>query len=179
MRRLLSAYLGIEARAIEIAYGHRGKPFLVTARGASGLQFSVSHTQAAAIFAFGRFALGVDIEGRRRIRNLEALASRFLAPGELEALRPLTAKQQEVAFRKCWTRKEAYAKALGEGIAMGFRSFEVTVATGRETAVLGPDGAPNSEWSIRDLYPETGIAGAVAVNQPDCLLWCWRLVTPD
>ena len=135
----------------------------------------MSHTRTAAVLAFGRSPLGVDIEGRRGIPNLEALARRFLAPGEIEALLSLPATEKEEAFLHCWTRKEAYAKALGEGIAMGFRNFEVTVATGRETALLGPDGNPDPRWAIRDLYPASGVAGALAVNRPDCLLWCWQL----
>ena len=175
LRRLLSAYLGIEASVIQISYGHRGKPILAASHAASGLHFSVSHTRAAAIFAFGPSPLGVDIERRRAIQNLKALARRFLAPGEIEALRSLPATQKEEAFLTCWTRKEAYAKALGEGIAMGFRNFEVAVATRYGSALLGTDGKPDPDWAIRDLQPATGIAGALAVSQPNCLLWCWQL----
>ena len=175
LRKLLSAYLGVEPRAIKFAYGQRGKPVLAKRHSARNLHFSVSHTQTAAVFAFGRSALGVDIEGQRGIPNLEALARRFLAIGEIKALRSLPETEKEEAFLNCWTRKEAYAKALGEGIAMGFRNFEVTVSTGRGTALLGPDGNPDPSWAIRDLYPASGIAGALAVNRPDCLLWCWQL----
>lgn len=178
LRRVLSSYLGAEAGSIEFAYGARGKPRLAGEHASSGLHFNVSHTIDRAIIAVGGSPLGIDIESPRKIRDIDALAAHFFASGEILALRSLPASQREQAFRRCWTRKEAYAKALGGGIAMGLRSFEVAVTPNRGTALLGQDGRPDPHWTIRELYPEPGLVGTLAINQPDCLLWCWK-VTPS
>ena len=175
LRRVLSAYTGVGAASIRFAYGARGKPRLVPERAIPGLHFSVSHASDRAIIAVGRSTLGVDIENRRAVRDVDGLASRFLAPREVQALRRVPAARREQAFLRLWTQKEAYAKALGEGIAMGFRSFDIAVKPSQGAVLLGRDGNPDRGWTIRDLIPEPGMVGSLAVSRPGCALWCWKL----
>lgn len=177
LRRVLSSYSGIDAACFRFAYGPRGKPRLAPEHAASELHFSVSHSGDWAVIAVGRSPLGIDIEARRTVRDVDALASRFLAPGEARALRCVPALHREPVFLRFWARKEAYAKALGEGIAIGFRTFDLAVSPTSGTVLLGRDGAPDPEWILRDLSPGPGLVGALAVRQPDCTLWCWKLAT--
>ena len=174
LRRLLAAYLGGPARRIAFSYGRRGKPRLAGVHSRSGLHFNMAHTAGHAIVAVGLARIGVDLEARRVLRNPLALAERFFAPAEARALREVPPAAQAAAALRFWTRKEAYAKAVGGGIAMGLRSFELRAAPGLETAVLGPDGRPDPDWTLRDLHPSGGLSGALAVNQPDCALLCWQ-----
>ncbi len=175
LRRVLSWYLGTGPGDIEFDYGPKGKPRLAGEHASSGFHFSVSHTRDRAIIGIGRSPLGIDIESRRTIRDIGALAARFFAPGEARALHCVPAPQRELAFLRYWTRKEAYAKATGDGIAMGLRNFEVASIPSRGLVLLGRDGNPDHGWTIRELHPEPGLVGALAMSQPDCSLWCWKV----
>lgn len=178
LRRLLAAYLGGKAQRIAFSYGPHGKPRLAGAHSRSGVHFNMAHTADHAIVAVGLARLGVDIEARRALPDPLALADRFFAPGEARALRNVPPSGQADAVMRIWTRKEAYAKATGGGIAMGLRSFEITCDPRIETALLGENGLREPAWTVRDLLPGDGLFGALAVNQPECALLCWRAELP-
>ena len=178
LRRVLAAYLGGKARQIAFSYGPQGKPGLAGTHSRSGLHFNMSHTANSAIVAVGHARLGVDLEARRALRDPAALARRFFAPSEARALCAVPPSDQSRAVLRFWTRKEAYAKAVGGGIATGLRSFELQAVPGLATALLGPDGLPDPDWTLRDLFPRHGLLGSLAVNQPDCARLCWRAEPP-
>ena len=174
LRAILSRYLETAPSAVPFGYDTHGKPRLAGAF-RRRLRFNVSHAHGLALYAVSADReLGVDIEwtGRR----LEAgIAERFFAPREVATLRALPPHQQRDAFFACWTRKEAYVKARGEGLTLALDQFEVSLAPGEPAALLRVQGDPDEarRWSLQELTPGPGYAAAFAVEGRDWGLQCW------
>ena len=179
LRNLLASYLSTEAKSIEFSYAERGKPRLAGRHSDHGMHFNVSHSQHRALFAFGRAPLGVDLETIRPLRDMDGLAGRFLSHGECKTLNELPVPLRRRAFFACWTRKEAYVKAVGTGIGLPLRSFDVTLSPGSVPALLGENGERDPNWTLLHLEPEEGVVAALAVGRPKCSVRCWRLESPN
>lgn len=119
IREMASRQLGTAPEKLDIAVGKYGKPFIT---GFEGYDFSVSHSGGAVAFAGGFSAVGADIE-LLRPRRVNA-SERFFAANELEFIK--SHGNTDEAFFEIWTKKEAYSKMLGKGLAAGFGSFDVT-----------------------------------------------------
>jgi 4'-phosphopantetheinyl transferase len=118
LRAVLGAYLGQSPRTIHFQYGPNGKPGLQP-RSRPVLYFNLTHSEEFAVYAFSRDCeLGVDLECLREIGNAEDIASRFFSPDECADLLSLNPDQRKEAFFNCWTRKEAYLKAVGDGLSV-------------------------------------------------------------
>ena len=75
--------------------------------------------------------------------------------------------ERTAAFHRVWTRKEAWLKARGLGIAIPLDSFEVSHAAGdARLLATRPDPAAAARWSLRDIDPGPGFAGCVAAEGP-------------
>jgi 4'-phosphopantetheinyl transferase len=177
LRALLARYTGIPADQIAFSYNVHGKPLLEPAAGRPSLHFNTSHSGDFAVFAFtnaGR--VGVDIEQVRtgNERWLE-IARRFFAPGEADRLESWPEHERALGFFTCWTRKEAFVKARGDGIFAGLSSFEVTAAHGEGARLVRVDGDPDApnRWWLRSIAAIPGYAAAVAVEANDCELLCF------
>lgn len=171
LRALLGAYLGIPAAAVRFAYGERGKPFLAAGEtipaGAGDLCFNLSNSHELALVGFVRGQeIGVDVEHLKPMSDLEQIAERFFSESERMALRQLPAERKEEGFFNCWTRKEAYLKAVGEGLAARLDSFDVTLIPGEPPRMLTLEGdAVRAErWSFQHFVPESGYLGALAIE---------------
>ena len=178
LRALLGGYLRLPPETVEFQFNAHGKPSLPTTHPHSRLRFNVSHSHGLALFAFAREReLGVDIEKIRLDRPADKIAARFFAPAETARLRSLPSAQQAQAFFECWTRKEAYIKARGEGLSLPLDSFEIGFGPGIPPSLLGARDEPDAagRWRLFDLQPFPGFAGALAVERPPCRLRCWRL----
>lgn len=171
LRALLSRYLDRPPEALRFIYGEHGKPALDE----GSLHFNVSHSRALALYALARERqVGVDIEYMRKKVAREQIAERFFAPQEVAALQATAAELQEAAFFKCWTRKEAYLKARGDGISLPLDSF--VVALGEEAALLRYEGDPGevARWSLRGVDPGPGYAAALCAEGNDWQLRCYQ-----
>jgi 4'-phosphopantetheinyl transferase len=158
LRRVLARYLGAgEPAAIAFAYGEHGKPSLA----GGGLSFNLSHTGERLVVAIAREgALGVDVERVSRCTSPLVLADRYFAAAAPARLRAVPAPGRAGAFAALWTAKEAYAKALGRGLPLPLRDFEVigelaAPAIGRTAA---EDPRAPGDWVL-----------AQAAVAPDCL----------
>lgn len=164
LRKLLGAYTDSPPGALRFAYGAYGKPELV----GGGLAFNVSHSHDAAVFAVARSGeVGVDIEAfDPRPRDRE-VAERFFSPAEVRSLLALSPEEQPRAFLACWTRKEAFIKARGDGLSLSLQDFDVTFAPGDEPAVLRTawSATEPTEWQLCDLSVGCdGYLAALAVH---------------
>jgi 4'-phosphopantetheinyl transferase len=162
LRTLLSRYTGVPAQTLEFAYNGFGKPELA----GSDVCFNLSHSHGIALAAVTRGrAIGVDIERIREEVMRERIAERFFSPAEARALAALPPGQQAQAFFNCWTRKEAWIKARGQGLSIALDSFEVTLAPGEPARLVAtrPDADEAGRWSLRALECEPGFAAALAV----------------
>ena len=134
LRRMLGHGTGIAPAAIRFDHGAQGKPRLAdqTSVQGGGLDFNLSHSGPLALLALSDGAqIGVDIELPREMPDLLAIARRNFAPAEFRAMTAWPEHSRADAFLACWTRKEAFVKALGSGLSMPLADFEVS---------LDPDG---------------------------------------
>jgi 4'-phosphopantetheinyl transferase len=165
LRALLAGYLDVTAAALAFAYGPHGKPALDGGRAVLG--FNLSHSGEVAVVAVGwDRALGVDVELWRPLPDLAALAARSFAPRELAVLDALLETERPEAFFRCWTRKEAFIKATGEGLAHPLDAFTVSLAPGEPARFLDIDGDPAAlaRWTLHELRPPAGYTGALVVE---------------
>ena len=136
MRDLVASYLGGSARQVEFDYGAQGKPFVAD----TTLSFNVAHSGRCALFAFAPgFEVGVDVELLDHARrDDELVAERFFSPhGGRDARAPTDEAARPEAFLRCWTRKEAFIKARGEGLSLPLQDFDVDLRRlARRPAIL-------------------------------------------
>jgi 4'-phosphopantetheinyl transferase len=164
LRLILAAYTGCAPAELPIVIDARGKPMLDLA---DAPFFNLSHTNALALVAVSRAAaVGVDVETIRPAPRLDDLAARFFARGETAALRALPAAQRLDAFYACWTRKEAFVKAEGSGIANALSGFEVSVAPDEPARILSikGDAAAEQTRTLHAFRPAPDAWGSVCVG---------------
>jgi len=162
LRAILAAYLNREPGSLVFTYGAQGKPAL----DGGGADFNLSHTHEQALCAvtLGR-AVGVDVESLRAMGDAERIIERFFSPREQADFLALSAADRPAAFFRAWTRKEAFLKATGTGLATQLDSFDVTLGPGEPPALLrvGDDPSEPGRWSLLDLDAGPGYAAALAV----------------
>jgi len=166
LRMLLGQYLGVSPAELAFTYSAYGKPAIGVPAMAS-LHFNVSHTDGMAVFGFTwNRRVGIDIEKPRENVKVEELAERFFSVAEKQALREVPPENRREAFFRCWTRKEAYIKAIGEGLSHPLHQFDVSLAPGELRALLcaRPDASEASRWVLRDVPITPGYISAVAVE---------------
>lgn len=168
VRVVLAAYLDRAPESLVFETGPRGKPHL---RGV-GLSFNLSHSHDAIVLAVAQgLVLGVDVERLRRLEDRDGLVGRFFSAREQAAFAALPVGDRDEAFFRLWTRKEAYIKALGDGLSCPLDSFSVSCDT--QARILEP-ALPR--WSLHHLEPWTCYVGALAVEHPAPLLRIRRLM---
>ncbi len=179
LRTLLAAYLGTRPEAVRFTYGPRGKPFLAPDLDDSGLQFNLSNSDELALAGFVRGReIGVDVEFLRPMKDCEEIAERFFSESERQVLRTIPFPAKQEAFFNCWTRKEAYLKAVGEGLAAPLDSFDVTLAFGEPPRMLtlNGDAGRAATWFFHHLRPAEEYVGAVAIEGGTWEVRTWELI---
>ncbi|CAG4882932.1 putative 4'-phosphopantetheinyl transferase HetI [Georgfuchsia toluolica] len=167
LRRLLGTRLQVRPEAVEFVYGESGKPALAQPFADSELHFSVTHADDFAAYAFSRGCeIGVDIEAVRIMPEAATLAAQFFSQRENAAYRALDACDQPLGFFNCWTRKEAFVKALGIGLGYPLDSFDVSLAPDEPARFLRVDNLLGKAcgWTLHSLAPSPGLIGAVVVR---------------
>ncbi|MGH9874027.1 MAG: 4'-phosphopantetheinyl transferase family protein [Pyrinomonadaceae bacterium] len=166
LRKLLAAYLNVGAGELQFSYAEKGKPALDESQRTS-LNFNVAHSYGLAIYAFAcNREVGVDLEFIREDLANEDIAERFFSQAEIDSLRELPAQLRKQAFFDCWTRKEAYIKARGDGLSMPLDEFDVSLRPGEAAALLRNHKKPNevTRWSMQSLCVPDGYVAALVVS---------------
>jgi len=177
LRAILGGYLNRPPECLSFCYNSHGKPALAGESDGDAIRFSVSHSYGVALYAVTRGReVGIDIERIRFDLEVAEIAERFFSRREVAMLRTLPSEVQRQAFFRCWTRKEAYIKARGEGLSLPLDQFDVSLAPGEPAAVLGtqPDPSEASRWSLQELAAGPGYEAALAVEGQDWRLSCWQ-----
>ena len=171
LRTILARYLGLAPGLLRFRANERHKPELDGAAARSGIRFNASHSGDLAVYAIAvREHIGVDVEAVRPIFDAQHIAQRFFSPLEREVLSAIPAARRSLAFLHCWTRKEAFVKALGEGLHYPLHNFDVSLAPGEPAALLrvGRDLDAGRRWAMDSFYPCSGHVAALVVAGPAC-----------
>jgi len=180
LRLILARYLDAKPNELEFSYTRYGKPSLVSRGREEGLSFNLSHSGKLALVGLARGRdIGIDIELIREDFAGEQIAERFFSAREVACFRSIPEDRRAQSFFSCWTRKEAYIKARGEGLSMPLDKFDVAFAPGEAAALLDTRIDPREveRWSLHDIGIDAGYAAALAVEGRDLRLDFFRL--PD
>lgn len=178
LREVIGRYLRLNPAEIRFERLASGQPRIQCPPGGPALEFSVAKSEGLAVFAFRlEQALGVDVERVREGVDVEGIAASQFAAEEAARLMGLAAGLRRQAFFECWTRKEAYVKARGVGLALGLDRFAVTCGPGALPALLRvePRAPAPSEWEVIPFEPAEGWTGALITRRPLTALVGWRL----
>jgi 4'-phosphopantetheinyl transferase len=182
LRELLGRYLRIEPGRIGFVYKASGKPDLAPELG-SRLAFNLSHSADLALIAIATAGnLGVDLEYVRWQPDYADIAQRFFSAAEIDYLTAVPGHLYPEAFFSCWTKKEAYLKACGEGLAIPLNSFCVPPTanpphTVADVCVAANGLVPAKRWSFYVLRPAPGYVGALAIEGTGWRMsqWQWKM----
>lgn len=163
LRELLATYLQVSPHTLRFEQNRHGKPFLVSDCSMQ-LRFNLSHSGDLALIAVthGR-DVGIDVERIRSMPLWQQISERFFTAAESAGLRSMAPEQREQAFFEHWVAKEAFVKAIGQGVSFGLDRFELPALAD------GPLSVGAGEWSLMRLRPGRGYAGAVAAAGTDWL----------
>ena len=180
LRTILAQYLGLSAKALAFVYGEKGKPALASHVNTRRLQFNLSHSHDRALLGVTiGSTLGVDIERINLEFGTDEIATHFFSSFEVDTLLAVPKPERGATFFSCWTRKEAYIKAVGEGLSLPLDSFDVAFGPRVEAALLRVEAAPDapSRWRMYNVPAPEGYAAAMAVEGAEHKLrqreWEW------
>jgi 4'-phosphopantetheinyl transferase len=176
LRCILATYARCEPDVLVFREGPQGKPAL--AWPVEDIPFNLTHTGGLALVAIaGSGRVGIDAETVRSEIEVEDLSRRFFAPAEAAEILALSPDAQLAAFFACWTRKEAFVKALGGGLSVPLDRFQVSVRGDEPARLLWVDGEESELWSMLDIG-EPGVAAALVVEGPTPVLQRVNFVPP-
>ena len=177
LRQILAKYLALPATELQFEYSGHGKPSLHP-KLLCGVNFNLAHSGDLAVVAVTKApSIGIDLEVIRPLEDRQAIARRYFSLAEQQAFFSLLPEGQSAAFFRCWTRKEAYLKACGQGLSRALDSFDVSLDAPSlgaiELVTEAParllrdalDVAAPDHWHLEHLEPLPGYVGACAVAQ--------------
>jgi 4'-phosphopantetheinyl transferase len=160
LRALLGRYLAVQPDQVAFTYGPNGKPTLDPSFVSARLHFNASHSNDLALFAVASDReVGVDLEWIRPMADMLSIAEHHFSNAEQATLISANPAERLETFFSCWTRKEAFVKATGEGLSRPLDAIDVSIVRG---------------WSVRHLVPAPNFTGAVAAAGEGWTLRCWQ-----
>lgn len=160
-------YLGCDPRALEFDTNPYGKPFLSGKGHAKDLSFNVSDSNEMALLAVCiKSEIGIDVEFVRSVPDADQISAQFFSQGEHIEYKKLYGAKKQEAFFNCWTRKEAFIKAIGKGLSYPLKQVEVSVVPGDQVRVISISGDADKakHWSLVSMVPAPGYLAAIAVR---------------
>jgi 4'-phosphopantetheinyl transferase len=156
LRELLGRYLNCSPRNLKFTAAKYGKLSLPEY---PHLRFNVSHSHGLALYGFTLDReLGIDVEKIRPEFTGEDIAARYFSMSEQNELKKIPEEFRPLAFFLCWTRKEAYVKAHGDGLQIPLDSFDVSLTPGQPATLHSAD---DQRWSLQSFLPAANFAAAV------------------
>jgi 4'-phosphopantetheinyl transferase len=193
LRLLLSQYLNVPPAGMTYSLTAHGKPHLSD----SDLRFNLSRRDGLALIAFAQGReIGIDVELVRQDLDLFEIAEVSFSESELTAWKGLPQAEQAAGFYNCWTRKEAFIKAIGEGFSFPLKQFDVSLTPGDPAQLLAlrrdestsppwergrprpqsDEITPADHWTLQNVPVPDGYAAALAFEAPTAEVTChdWR-----
>ncbi|MDX6306548.1 MAG: 4-phosphopantetheinyl transferase [Blastocatellia bacterium] len=175
LRLLLSQYLNVSPTVLTFSKTAHGKPALANGQSHSGLHFNLSRRDGLALVAIARNReIGIDVELIQAGLPFFEIANVSFSENELAILQSLPESQQAAGFYNCWTRKEAYVKARGEGFSFPLKQFDVSLTPGAAAKLLEVRGC-NTEvdrWTLQELSAGDGYVAALMFEGPGATVTC-------
>jgi len=180
LRLLLGHSLNCRPQAVEFDYGPRGKPSL---HRESRIRFNMAHSGQLALYAFTLDVdIGVDVEEMRDVPEIEQIAAHYFCEAEAAELKAIGGgKPATQAFFRCWTRKEAYIKAVGDGLYMPLDQFQVTLSEDAPSKFvhIGNDPSLAGRWTLQHLDPAPNYVGALAYQDAPRTIHLHQPLSPE
>jgi 4'-phosphopantetheinyl transferase len=177
LRQIVGRYADLPPEEVALVYGPRGKPYLAGPRGPRDVRFNLSHSGDLLLLAVaaGR-EVGVDVERIRADIVDDAMARTSFSAREVAAFRALPRAERVRGFFDCWSRKEAFIKATGEGVSYGLQAFDVSLGPTEEPRLLASRRDPMLavRWTLRALPPLPGYAAALVAGGRGFAVRCFR-----
>lgn len=177
LRCLLAAYMDEHPAQIRFNVGKNGKPHL-DMPGGTDLSFNLSHSGDMVVYAFAwKHPVGVDIEYMQEQPELHALARYVMCKQEVDVFSSLAPDKQPSAFYTLWTRKEAYLKAIGTGLALPPNEIEVSFVGADPPKLIHAKGELSPQrWHICCLEISPSYAGALVTDIKPCAIFYRPLI---
>jgi 4'-phosphopantetheinyl transferase len=182
LRLILCRYIAAEPSQLRFTYGPYGKPVLLDKGEECSLRFNLSHLADLALYAISdKREVGIDVESLNSNSAPQEIARRFFSSREAGEICGLPPERQREAFFHCWTRKEAYVKARGEGLSFPLDRFEVPLASGTSVTLLREirELESASIWSLYQVPAARGYSAALVVEGGRCGLRFWECFTGE
>jgi 4'-phosphopantetheinyl transferase len=159
--------------SLEITYSTMGRPLIPTEHGAPS--FSISHTRDLVALAFTNNAqVGIDLEYMHPTLNIVELAERILSEEDFRTFQAFPHRERQLAFFRAWTRKEAYLKARGEGIATGLQDVSVSFSPEKTTTLADRRDTSAPGWRLQRVPVPDDYMGSLACDVPERMMKCFR-----
>ncbi len=169
LKTILSRILDKETRQIKIQHTAQGKPYIKEQYQGEEIHFNLSHSETQAIIALTLSQeIGIDIQKIEANKDYTSLSQRFFSTQEKVELEDINADNLSCYFYTCWARKEAFIKAVGEGLAYGLNNFDVSVEPECTLSQikLHQHLENNLSWFNITVDCEPGYAAALAISDP-------------
>lgn len=170
LRKLLGEFLGIEAKEIVFSESAYKKLELQASQQKNHkLEFNLSHSHDLALFAFAyQNPVGIDLEYIHPTKNFLEIAQKFFTKNEFKSICNLPKELQLQAFFNCWSRKEAFTKALGLGLNYDLAKFEIASENYKSkiskiNLKIFDENLVSQNWSLFALNIDPNYASALAV----------------
>ncbi len=170
LRFLLADYLSLLPQEVNFQYSAHGKPEIAPEQNPDSLRFNLSHSHDMATYVFAyRYDVGIDVEYLLHDCEANEIAKRFFSEKEYEEYCLVPDEFKQIAFFNAWTRKEAFIKAVGQGLSYRLSKFAVTLTPGQPARLLNIESDPNAAagWSLHAFEPNENYVAAIAVNRPN------------
>jgi len=174
LRQRLGLLTNIEPEDFVFEYLKHGKPVIANKHQCADITFNVSHSHDLALIAIAqKRSIGIDIEKINRESNHQALMTRFFSMAEQSEFQCIPEADRAKAFCACWTRKEAFIKAVGDGVIYGLDKFDVTVDPENQTPEINLHKSSNETWSAINLPINDEYMACLASNRVSLRVRCW------
>lgn len=183
LRAILGSYVSCSPAMLRFEYGAAGKPSLRYPASPTPVQFNLSHSGGIGLLAVARQTVGIDVELVRTVPDVEEIAKSYFSATEQRELLQLPVPLRSAGFLNCWTRKEAFVKAIGDGLSLPLDSFDVSLTPGAPVELRQIRGKGSTDrWRIMSVPVGDNAIAAVVAESPlvglECRDWSFQEV-PD
>lgn len=180
LREILSIYLNQPPESIQFKYKPNGKPYLFQISQPNSIEFNIAHSENLMVAAFTKCVpVGIDLEINQSVSSMDWIVKRYYSKDDQIIFRKIPEKDKKSAFLTAWTKKEAYGKAVGNGLASPPKMNHFIPGLHRAL----PNGhceivSDGSFWFLR-FTPEENFIAAIAIkslDKPEPYFWMFSKI---